>query len=418
MRPSITVRKCRVRDAVFWRVRWREAGKIRRKFFRSESKAEVLAASLRGEAVAVKKQLAALAEPDQEKLVMVFKEAQRRGLDLLALLSPTVAAAPGSPAAQAVLEEMLLAKTNAGRDKDYLKSLAGIVNGFLRGRERLAVNQFTAADVEIFLASKKIGYWPTLRSRLSTYFKFAMRRKYRPDNPCAALETITTLQSSPEIFTPAEAATCLKFLHRHAGAKFLPHKVKDGLKKIPAHPGLTWFLLTTFCGLRPEEAGLIKPENLFLEPKAESKKQKGETDFKPHIEVRAEICKTGQWRIVYPPAEVVRALRWSLKNGSAVPFAATSKKKLLRRLRSLLGWPRWKHDVTRHSASSYWLALTNDARHVAEMLGHSEATARKKYKKPVERATAEKFYGSLQLLLAKIDVKKPTAPHSRPHQWM
>ena len=166
-----------------------------------------------------------------------------------------------------------------------------------------------------------------------------------------------------------------------------------------AHEALAWFVLTAFAGLRPEEAMQV-----------ESKKHLRLTADKPHIEITSDICKTGQWRIVYPLPEVVTALKAALKMAArqrkvspfpcaaALPFGKKRKEKLQQRLRAVLGLAAWPKDITRHSASSYWLAITNDQRHVAEMLGHSERTARAIYKKPVERAVAEKFYAALKLI--------------------
>jgi hypothetical protein len=165
-------------------------------------------------------QFALLSAADRERLMQVWREADRRQVDLLAALTRAETAATTSPPAGDVLAEMFAAKRSAGRDHDYLKSLRQVVKMFLRGRERRAVNLFTLADVEGFLAGKNPASRATLRSRLSTYFKFAVRRKHRLDNPCAALEHVKVLKSPPQIFTPEQAEACLKwFLKLEEGGR-------------------------------------------------------------------------------------------------------------------------------------------------------------------------------------------------------
>ena len=100
--------------------------------------------------------------------------------------------------------------------------------------------------------------------------------------------------------------------------------------------------------------------------------------------------------VIFSP-EQAAALRRSLR-GLRLPLPKQEKKRLLVALRGHLGLEKWPKDVTRHSASSYWLALVNDQRHVAEMLGHSERTARAIYKKPVSREAAERFFAAVELV--------------------
>ncbi len=56
------------------------------------------------------------------------------------------------------------------------------------------------------------------------------------DNPCDRLESVKVVRNSPTIFTVEQAQKCLTFLDT---------------KRCRA---LGWFVLTTFAGLRPEEA--------------------------------------------------------------------------------------------------------------------------------------------------------------------
>ena len=115
------------------------------------------------------------------------------------------------------------------------------------------------------------------------------------------------------------------------------------------------------------------------------------------MEVTPNICKTGQWRMVYPRPEVVTALRWALEHGSELPLSRQVKKRTQKKLRDLLKLEKWPRDVTRHSGASYWLALTNDLKFMVEQLGNSERIFKGHYKKPLSRAAAEEFFGVLAI---------------------
>jgi len=273
-----------------------------------------------------------------------------------------------SPAIEEVVAEMVKEKTAARRDPDYVKSLKQVAKMFMKGRQRLPMNLFTALEVNTFLDSKKLASRSTLRSRLATLFKYARRKKYRTDNPCAEIEPVKVLRNPPVIFTPAQTQTCLHFF-----------------KKKPR--GLAWFILSTFAGLRPAEAMKAKRSLIHLDAE------------KPYVNVMAAICKTGQQRIVYLRPEVAKALRWALDHGAAMPIPLKYKTKMQRQLRKQLKLKRWPHDVTRHSACSYWIASTDDKAYVASMLGHSEKEQARSYKLPVPRTEAEKFYRTLEILI-------------------
>ena len=61
-------------------------------------------------------------------------------------------------------------------------------------------------------------------------------------------------------------------------------------------------------------------------------------------------------------------------------------------LRAVLGWKAWKHDCTRHTAASNWLAECRSAADVATSLGNSETVLRKHYMALVTKKDAEKFW--------------------------
>ena len=361
MKHMVSVSRCKVRKNDMWRVRWHDAGRVHRKFFASKDAAESHAAMVRGDSVTARKRIALLPQTDIEQLLLVRDEAERKGISLSATLALMASGTPMlSPAIEDVLVEMELAKRNAGRAKDYLKSLSQIARMFFKGRERMAIDLFTVKGVELFLDSKNIQSRSTLRSRLSTLFKYAVRRKYRADNPCDQLETVSHVAAPPEIFTVKEIEKALKWLLKNPRS-------------------LAWFALTTFAGLRPEEAQKTCWKDIHFK--------------EGWIRVEAQTTKVRQRRIVYPLPVALEWLKRAKRLKSELPLSPKKQLADRKALRKILGWKIWKQDVTRHTAASYWLAGKGETvKHVAKMLGHSEAICESRYKAVKTQKEAEEFW--------------------------
>lgn len=345
-----------------WRVRWHEAGRVRRKFFSGRDAADSHASDMRGELVTARRKLASLPSSEQQQLILLHEEAKRRGVNLATLLS-LLSSAEGKPTAaptcQAVLEEMELVKRKAGRNADYISNLTMIAGQFIEGQEKLGVDQVTFQMVEAFIDGRNRNYRSTLRSRLSTYFKFAVRRGYRSDNPCDRLESVSVPHVTPSVFTVSEVEKCLKYLK--------------------AHPKmLAWFVLSTFAGLRPEEAQKTTWNEINLD--------------EGWIRVEAQTSKVRQRRVVYPLPMAIEWLKFAKAKKSELPLSTKQRTLGRNELRDLLEWKEWKQDVTRHTAASYWLAHSGSAATVATALGHSESILRKNYMALVTKSDAAKFW--------------------------
>lgn len=343
-----------------WRVRRWENGKPRRTFFPTQDSANAEACRLRGELSSASKVWFALKEEQRLSLITAYECAQNNGVDLCAAAaSPAARNSPG-PKLSTVITELLEAKRKAGRDEGYVKNLEIILNQFAVGRQSIPVNRLDVSEVEAFLDAKTLASRSTLRARLSSLFKFAIRRGYRMDNPCARLEPVTYHKPPPTTFTPEQVGKALRWLKTNEPA------------------GLAWFVLSTHCGLRPEEGEKTNP--------------KRDLNFKERlIRVEAQTTKVRQRRVVYPRKEALRLLRWALKNGGELPLSPQKRKRILQKLRAVLGFKEWPRDITRHTAASYWLPLSTTA-HVAEMLGHSEKVCKKDYKAVKTINEAKEFW--------------------------
>lgn len=387
MRKKITLRPVMVRGKKMFVVRWHavdgERMGLRKSFFSAADKAGAVAfqSLKKGEFLRADDRFYMLPADAKERMLMAWKIAQERGLDLLAL-AQSARAVIEAPAAGEILKLLIAAKKEVGCKKEYLSGLKSICAEFIAGREAASLSDFSLAEVKTFLASKGPDYRATVRSRLSGFFNFALKHEWILRNPCALLEEVKVAKKPVVILTPEQAKGCIAFLLKAVvGAS-----TTDARRPRPgdADPGLAWFILTAFGALRPEEASKLGPQLLHLK------------SDRPFVEITPEITKTGMQRIVYLLPPVVAALRWALEHGSVLPFAGMRKKRLQVRLRAVLGLEAWPKDVTRHSGVSYWLAMEPDKKFVAEMAGHTEAVQRKHYKKPVEVATASAFYETLK----------------------
>lgn len=303
------------------------------------------------------RQIAALPHSDQEQLFMAWKECRRRGLSILA----AVTSAPVEVEPRAigdVIKDMLAAKRTAGRATRYLSNLKMVTERFAAGRESTPISMLGLAEVEAFLNANGIHYRSTLRARLSTLFKFAVRRGYVAANPCERLEAVTVAKASPSVMSIAEITKILKWLKKNPRA-------------------MAWFALSAFAGLRPEEA---------------EKTAWSEINFKEGwVRIEAQTTKVRQRRVIYPLPVAIKWLKVAKKLKSDLPLATMSKKRDLHAMRDVLGWPVWKKDVTRHTAASYWLAMTGEAAKIATALGHSEKVLRRNYMALVTKVEAAKF---------------------------
>lgn len=238
-----------------------------------------------------------------------------------------------------------------------------VLDGFAKGRESQRIAAITVADVEGWLGTKSLAGRPTFKSRVSTLINFAVKRGYRRDKPCDVVEAPTPPRAAPSIFTVRQTARCLVFLRRRDPR------------------ALAWFVLSTLCGLRPEEAEQTTRDAVQID--------NGEA----HIRVEAQTSKVRQRRIVTPLPAAVAWLKIARDAGSELPLSSQVRRPAIRRLRDTLHWEAWPKDITRHTAASYWLALDGNPVHIAEQLGQSVAQLKTHYQALLTRAAAVRFWG-------------------------
>ena len=363
MTAKITVQKWTIRGQTRWAVHRSEAGKRKRTFFSSRKAAEAEAELLRSPLAAVGQAWMALPAAEQQRLIQVHCEARQLGVELADLLADwkrNPRFTGSSPPLETAIAELLNAKATSGRSARYAASLAIPLRQFARGRERAPIASIGLPEVEGFLNSKSLHSRQTLRARLSTLFRFAVRRGYRADNPCDRLESVKGLKTPPAILTLEQVKQCLEWLDAKRSRAF------------------AWFVLTSFAGLRPEEAEQTSWDHINFD--------------EGWIRVEAQTTRVRQRRVVYPHTAAMAWLRRARLQGAELPLPRPARRRAIRMLRELMGFPHWPKDVTRHSAASYWLADTGSTARVAEALGHSEEGLRQNYMALVTKAQAQEFW--------------------------
>jgi integrase len=363
LKAKITVQKWKVRGKTKWAVHRVESGKRARTFFSSKKAADAEAGLLRSQQAEAGDIWLTLPASERQHLLQVHHEAKRVGVNLADLLadwkrSPRFTGT--SPALESVVTELCAAKIATGRSRRYADGLGTVLDQFAKGRERVPISEIGLPEVEGFLNSKNLHSRQTFRARLSTLFRFAVRRGYRVDNPCDRLESIKVVRTPPAILTVEQTKKCLKYLEKQRSRS------------------LAWFVLTTLGGMRPEEAEKTAWDHINFE--------------EGWVRVEAQTTKVRQRRVFYPHASAMAWLHQAKAQGSPLPIARQRRRRTIRTLRKVLGWEAWPKDVTRHSAASYWLAETGNATQVAGALGHSENVLRKNYMALVTKAQAQEFW--------------------------
>jgi len=269
-----------------------------------------------------------------------------------------------------VIEELLRAKALAGCSRSYLVGLRAMLLQFDRFLSRTKRGTFRAGsppisaiglpELEDWMATKAAASRSTWRARLSALFSFAVRRDYMPANPCLKLEPIRNRRQPAQAFTWWQCARCLVWLRRHSPS------------------GLCWFALSTFAGLRPEEAQRTSWNAIDILSQR-------------IVRVEAQTSKVGQRRIVPLNALAASWLALSRTMGATLPWNATARRRTIRRLRQVLRWTSWPRDITRHTAASIMVATTRNLAEVALALGHSERILRRHYLALMTQDEARRF---------------------------
>lgn len=279
-------------------------------------------------------------------------------------------AAPAGISLAVAIQQVIAAKQNAGLRPGSIKVLKCILNQFAKGREAMPLAAVGVRDIESWLAQRTEK--PMTRQsnigRLSALFSYHVRRDNIALNPCRKLERTRIDHTAPVILTPAQAETLLQFT---------PPRFR------------AYVVLGMFAGIRPEELLKLTWDAVCLDTKT----------------VTVSLAKTRRRRIVpLEPCAVALLAKLKPRLASDISPPASSVRYFKRLAARHLGFTHWPHDLLRHTAASYLLALHGDAGKVSARLGNSSAILLTHYHTPVKKSDCERFWS-----LAKL----PPAPASK-----
>ncbi len=213
----------------------------------------------------------------------------------------------------------------------------------------------------------------TKRAKLSEFFRFALVKEWRRDNPIERLHLLFPIKakrSDVSILSVEDCRTLLK----------LAKEAENAAELVP------YVALSLFAGLRPSEVERLDWKQIHFE--------------ESQIEVLADTSKNAESRFV-PIEENLRS--WLRPHqealGRIVPETNWRRKWDALRIAagySLRGENKkgriWPEDVLRHSYASYWLAVHANRPRLAEQMGNSVEVIRSHYRRAIPPQAAKAFW--------------------------
>jgi integrase len=259
-----------------------------------------------------------------------------------------------------VFEQCMRAKEASNLRPCYVRELRRVLRQFCDGRETQPIKSVTVAEVGDWIDAnaQKPGTRATLIARLSALFSFAFRRSHVDSNPVARIDRVRLERSPPTILTPQQAGELIRATTEHSPEL------------------LAYVALGLYCGVRPAELKRLDWACIDL--------------ARGMIRVDAAASKVRRRRLIQAQPIAVHWLSKAPKQQGAV--APLSHVRPRRRIERALGWERWPHDLLRHTAASYLLALHRDAGKVAMMLGNSPGILLNHYHELVSPEDCARFW--------------------------
>lgn len=359
---TITIRATRVNKRRVWVIDRSELGKRKRSFHESKAAAEAAASEIRAQKHAMGEAWLNLNAQDRNRLMAVWNKAVERGIDLEAFVNTAEPVPETNPITLGVAIEKLLEHARQGsRSERYVYQLGITLGLFAKGRQSANLSAIRAEDISSWLAGRSQWTRATYRQRLSALFRFAVQHAWIDRNPVERVASVRIVTGTPKILSVAQHQAVLRSL-------------------MSRKRGLAWYVLSTMCGLRPDEAAKTEWKHVVLDTES------------PCIRVEAQTSKKRMRRVVYPLPTAIAWLRHAQHQKSELPLKEQPLRRARNAMKKVLGFSKWTQDLTRHTAASYWLAKIQDAAAVAESLGHTVEVLKTHYRAVVTREEAARFW--------------------------
>lgn len=185
------------------------------------------------------------------------------------------------------------------------------------------------------------------RRTLYSFFKYCKMQDWLDVNPVEKVESWRIRGKTPEIFTPEE--------------------VQKILNSTPPQSEIrAYAAIAAFTGIRNAEMKCLTWDKIKLDDR--------------DIILDSEITKTASRRVVKIPENLAKWLEpyvWEL--GTNKKVLSKSQNLQIKKIHNALGKGNWAKNGFRHSAATYYLALTKNAYLTAEQMGHAVDVLKQHY---------------------------------------
>ena len=258
-----------------------------------------------------------------------------------------------------LFERFVAAKQD--RSAAYLRALHYTLPRFpsLHGR---MVAEISPEEIEAAMSGMTANVRNGFMRNLRAVFNFGIKRGWLAENPIERLDFETIRRKEVVTLSPREAAALMS--------------AAEGKPEL-----LPYNALGLFAGIRPLELERLEWKHIDLTER--------------HIEVTAEVSKTGRRRIIEMEPNLVQWLARYAALGGVMSGRIVPAKFLyaLRALRAEAGLEKWTQDVMRHSYASYWLAHHGDINRLTLHMGHESSDMLwRHYHRASKRKDAERFW--------------------------
>lgn len=270
------------------------------------------------------------------------------------------------------VDELIAQKKAGGKTDRYQRDLRNRLDRLIEAMPGRKIGTITTAELDKFLNGLKLapGTTNTFRRDIRTLWSFSEKHGWASAKTAKNTDRATTVDTSPEILTPEDAAALLA-------------ASKDDV--------LAFHAIGLFAGLRVAEISKLDWQNVDFES--------------GHIEVSAAKSKTRRRRIV-PILDSLRAWITPIaktsgpillpdfrKRQEAARNAAGFKPETEDQKSSKITLREWPQNGLRHSFVSYRLASTNNAAQTALESGHDQSVLFAHYREVVKPKAAERYFG-------------------------
>lgn len=255
----------------------------------------------------------------------------------------------------------LQSKERSGFQKRYVVTLRQLLRRFERESSARTVKD-AAHHFEKWMYRQR---WQNTSlasnlGRMSSFFRFAMNRRWLDRNPCEFFEKPRIRRKTPLILTPEQARAALFWTAAHRPQ------------------WLGYLVLAMFAGVRPEELEKIGWGAVEIAAL--------------RVLVPIEASKVSRRRMTPIAPNAGRWLELAADVGAYLPVSQSSRKRFVRELRVALGFKCWPQDILRHTAASYMLARLNDPGQISLWIGNSPKILMLHYIDLVDKSASEQFW--------------------------